>query len=463
MASAPDPTADASISLQAALSSAVLRHAHPARQLVLGLSGGLDSSLLLAVCCQFVSQNPAYSLRAIHINHGIVAAATQWEADCQRLCKSHQVPLTVKAAKIERAAERAVSEDEARRARYAIFEDELEPQETLLLAHHLDDQLETLLLRLNRGSGVDGLAGMPLTRPLGAGRLLRPWLGFSRPELLLAARQLGLKWLDDPSNEQTHYDRNLLRKNLLPRIEERWPEYRQSWAKSLLLLGDAAELNSDLAQIDMQACRAQGSGRLRVEPLSSLTLPRLRNVLRHWLKLCSDTSPSWSLLMRLAEEVGVSPEAPASWPFDAMQVQRFRGELAILRREDVRTERVELVVGGATQQRVDLPGNGSLLFSRLQDDNAHAYEAQAAVAVNQFTVRYRRGGELVRQLGRGTRKLKKALNEARVEPWLRDRTPLLYRGDELVWVAGIEGLPVSGHAPLNRIEWLAPDLELTKS
>ena len=181
MASAPDPTTDASASLQAALSSAVLHHAHPARQLVLGLSGGLDSSLLLAVCCQFLRQNPAFSLRAIHINHGIVAAATQWEADCQRLCRSHQVPLTVKAAKIEGAAERAVSEDAARRARYAIFEDELEPQETLLLAHHLDDQLETLMLRLNRGSGVDGLAGMPLTRPLGAGRLLRPWLGFLRP------------------------------------------------------------------------------------------------------------------------------------------------------------------------------------------------------------------------------------------------------------------------------------------
>lgn len=448
--------------MQAALSSAVLRHAGQSRQLVLGLSGGLDSSLLLVLCRNFVDQNPTYGLRAVHINHGLAAEASQWERHCQRLCDIHQVPLTVRLAKIARKAEREVSEDEARRARYGVFEDELKPQETLLLAHHLDDQLETLLLRLNRGSGVDGLSGMPVTRPLGAGRLLRPWLGLSRPQLLSAARRLGVEWADDPSNERTHYDRNLLRNELLPRIEARWPQYRQSWAKSLALLGDAAELGADLAQIDLQACCAYDSDRLRLEPLGHLSPPRLRNVLRHWLQLCSGSLPSWSLLARLADEVGESPELPASWPFGSMQVQRYDGELAILRREEFHADAVDIVLGDAALQRVDLPGNGSLLLRFIQQDCPDQRDRHLKAAAPQFTVRYREGGEAVRQAGRGSRKLKKVLNEARIEPWLRDRTPLLYRGAELVWVAGIEGLSASGFAPLSRIEWLKPEIELTK-
>ena len=455
MASAPDPSGEPSNSLLTALSSAVLRHAGESRQLVLGFSGGLDSSLLLAVSCQFVTQNPSFGLRALHVNHGIHADSDKWESACKQQCSARQVSCAVRRADIPAHGGRRVSEDMARRARYACFEDELAPNETLLLAHHLDDQLETLMLRLNRGAGVGGLSGMPEARPLGEGWLLRPWLNFSRPELLEAAQQLGVTWLEDPSNTQLHHDRNLLRNSLLPQIEARWPEYRKSWAKSLALLGDSAALNSDLAQMDLDLCSAQTPGRLRVTELKELSLLRRRNLLRYWLSRSLRSIPAWSLVMRLAEEAAIAAETPANWPCGEAQIYRYCGELVLILHDDFQAQDLLVPCPEASELSLELPNNGSLVINIEKQGRAEQSGREAA----QLTVRYRRGGEVLRQQGRGSRLLKKAFNEAQIAPWLRDRTPLLYCGDQLIWAAGLRGLVTEEAVAVSSVKWLPPALE----
>ncbi|CAN0506332.1 unnamed protein product, partial [Discosporangium mesarthrocarpum] len=187
-----------------------------ASPLVVAFSGGLDSTCLLHSAAQ-LALTATRPLRALHINHGINADAGHWQHHCQQFCAALDVRLDSVAVELPATA----SEDDARRARFAVFEAQLEAGELLLLAQHLDDQLETLLLRLMRGAGPGGLAGMPGQRALGAGRLLRPWLALPRAQLLNYAQQYKLNWIEDDSNAETHFDRNYCRHEVLPTLEQR--------------------------------------------------------------------------------------------------------------------------------------------------------------------------------------------------------------------------------------------------
>ena len=187
------------------------------------------------------------SLRAVHINHGLSEDADDWEEHCRRECAARGIEL--RCDRVEVVADGRGPEAAAREARYRVFTDCLAPGEALLLAHHLDDHVETFFLRLLRGAGTAGLSGMPAQRPLGAGVLVRPLLEMPRSALKSYALDRGLKWCEDTSNTDESLDRNYLRRQVLPRLAARWPGYRESVAgaadaiaaaESLLVTGDAA-------------------------------------------------------------------------------------------------------------------------------------------------------------------------------------------------------------------------------
>lgn len=428
---------------------------------VVGLSGGLDSIVLLHALSELRANHKlGLELRALHINHGLQADADAWQQLCQTLCEQLAVPF--RAEKIELKQTTSTNgegmENAARQARYQVFEAELQRGEALLLAHHRDDQMETLLLRLMRGSGSRGMSGIPLTRKLGQGCLFRPLLSFDRAELQAYAQRRQLHWAEDQSNRDTSFDRNYCRHQLLPLIEARWPGYRDSWSKTATLAAEAESLLADLAALDLAVIAAAGHAALKLEELQGLASPRRRNLLRHWLDRLGLPDLGWNRLQQLSEElVMANDDSQATIVGDGFQLTRFKHELLALRLlTPVDTQSCLSWQPGACA-RLDLPDNGYLQAQKSVGEGIRLDD------LDQLQLRYRQGGENCRLAGRPGKSLKKLLQEHQVPPWLRDRLPLVYAGDELICIPGIgvsEQRAAASGEPGIVLEWQPPSTEI---
>src|SRR5487761_47933 len=223
------------------------------------LSGGVDSTALLAALADARPDGKpggthGVRLRAVHVNHGLHPNAKRWSAHCRKLAHRLGVPLRVHSVTVVR--ERGVSvEEAARNARYRCFAEQLRSGEALLTAHTQDDQLETVLLQLFRGSGLPGLAAMPVIAPLGPGRLVRPLLACSRAELEAWVRARELAWVEDDTNLDERFDRNYLRRRVLPAVRERWPGVRAAVARTARHAAEAQGLLAVLARADLERAR----------------------------------------------------------------------------------------------------------------------------------------------------------------------------------------------------------------
>lgn len=392
------------------------------------LSGGLDSTVLLHLLAQLARHEPLPPVSAIHVHHGLQSAADAWPEHCQRLCNSLGVPLRVECVRVD---ERASIERAARDARYAAFAASLGAGECLLTGQHRDDQAETVLFRLFRGAGVRGLAGMPMERPLGAGRLLRPLLDCSRVELESYARAHGLEWVEDPSNACDDLDRNYLRNRVLPAVTRRWPAAVDSIVRSAGHLAESEQLLAELAGLDLARAdeRYEYSGlplpSLELDALASLGEPRQRNALRHWLARHARLPDAvhWAGWHALRD---ARVDAEPVWRLADGELRRAEGRLWWLSND-------WLGFSPAAQDWIDtamplhLAGNGVLRFEGTAPDAP-------------LRVGYRQGGEVMSISGRGRRDLKRLLNEAGVPAFLRARLPLLWRGSELLAIASLPEL-----------------------
>lgn len=215
-----------------------------------GFSGGLDSSVLLDALVELRRQEGlSHSIRAVHVDHGLAAESAHWRAHCEQRAAALSVPLLNRRLDADRLSATGSVEAQARTARYAVFEDLLEPGDCLLLAHHANDQAETLLLRLLQGRGP---VPMPAQRPLGAGSLRRPLLALPRTALKDYAAARAMSWIEDPSNAQTDPDRNYLRHTVLPACRVRWPDAVAGLARS----GAAAQATQTALEAVLEGCSA---------------------------------------------------------------------------------------------------------------------------------------------------------------------------------------------------------------
>jgi len=415
----------------------------PTRHWRVGFSGGLDSTVLLHLFARLRERGLSGEVQAVHVHHGLQPAADAWVEHCAQVCQAFEVPLDIRYVRTDKAAslERA-----AREARYAAFAEVLPPGGCLLLGQHRDDQLETLLQRLVRGAGVKGLAGMPETRPLAEGRLWRPLLDEPRAELLAYAAAEGLGWIEDPSNADTQLDRNYLRHEVLPRLRDRWPGVDRVMARSARHLAEAEELLGELARLDLR--QAQVGERafawvplpsLVLAPLQGLSESRQRNALRAWLAPLTrqPDSAHWAGWQALR---GGGEAGDPLWCLEGGSVRRGAGRIWWVPETWDREPLAPVV--SAQANTLELPGNGRLVF-------------EGEGAAPDWRIAYRQGGERLVVPGRGTRDLKRLLNERGVPTFLRGRLPLLWRGDELLAVAnlpGLDGLPGGG-----RLEWQPAD------
>ena len=280
----------------------------------IALSGGLDSSVLLHLLARLSNREALPPLSAIHIHHGLQPVADAWPEHCRQVCAALGIPLQVRHVQV---ASGASLERAAREARYAALAAELGAGDVLLTAQHRDDQAETLLFRLLRGAGVRGLAGMPSSRRLGRGWLVRPLLDVSRRELEAYAQAEGLNWVEDPSNQDDRMARNYLRNRVMPLLAARWPQAQNNLARSAVHLREAQELLDDLARQDLAAARQDPAPfpwlplpSLALAPLVSLSPARQRNAMRHWLAPLtplpdSDHWAGWGDLLRASVDAGL--------------------------------------------------------------------------------------------------------------------------------------------------------------
>jgi tRNA(Ile)-lysidine synthase len=410
----------------------------PSAGYCIAYSGGRDSHVLLHLMAA-LRDRLSVPVRAVHINHGLQAAAGTWGEHCRQICQALNVPLTVIAVNCE-IGPAASLEEAARTARYRAFEHILAAGEILLLAHHRDDQAETLLLRLLRGAGVHGLAAMPRTRPLGRGQLLRPLLDVPAAAVAQYAQAERLSWVEDPSNRDDRFDRNFLRYRLLPLLAERWPGYAAPLVRAAEHAREASELIDALAELDLERCLRDDG--IDLDALRTLTEPRQRNLLRLWLRRRGLRPPPQERLQAgLQALIGAAPDRAPLLEWDGILLRRYRNRLLL----DVTAMPPPASFVWDLSRPLDLPG-GQWLAEPVMGAGLRQELRQQRVEV-----RFRRGGERCRPAGDAhNRSLKKLLQERAVPPWQRGLLPLVYVDGELAAVADLwvcEGFQAAPGAP----------------
>ena len=397
--------------------------------LAIGLSGGRDSVALLAA---LADQAPArgWRLSAVHVHHGLSANADAWAQFCTDLCLRLGIPLQIHHVSVPQDGGQGL-EAAAREARYRIFAGL--DADALILGHHRDDQAETLLFNLLRGSGLRGLAAMPAKRllprpgtsPLA---LLRPLLDTPRAEIESWLTARGLAWIEDESNADTRYARNFLRRDVLPLLQSRFPA-AASLARASRLAGEAEDLLAEVAAQDEAA--ASLDGKLQASALAGLSAARGRNLLRHWLRRHGAPMPESQALEELWQQLLCPrPDGQVEWRCGQWVVRVWRGTVFL------EQEPLELA-----SQLVSRPWQGETTVPWPWGD-IQCRAAQGAGIGARFLgagARFqpRQGGEHLRLPGRPNRLLKKMLQEADIPPWQRERLPLLWIGESLAWVPGL--------------------------
>ena len=401
------------------------------KNIIVGFSGGIDSTVLLYGVCLLARKGLLRSnIKAIHVNHGLNDSCEEWEAFCRRICSAYNVDLQVRNLEGLSKGSDLYSEGFLRTERYREFESALDPDSVLLLAHHQDDQIETLLLRLNRGSGMRGLSGIPRRRSLGEGSIYRPLLNFDRNSISEFARKEGLQWIEDSSNAETCIDRNFLRSEVLPKIESRWPNYRESWLKSLTLINEACLAEEKQAQQDIVCLTDRLSESIDLTELVKLSPERQRGVLKYWCLDNKNVELGWNKLHQIVNEfLPAAIKTSTHFKIGGYKLSSFRGALHI-----VPTEELELL--GCTwnlkeSDEIALKNNGVLKVKEVGNGGI-------SLKPNcRLDIKYRIGGEVLKTAEGRSKTLKKILQEAGVQPWERARIPLVYQQEELISVVGI--------------------------
>lgn len=386
---------------------------------VVGLSGGLDSMVMMALAAKTL---PTEKIVVLHIDHQLQTHSSQWRDFCQRQAQKlnlsyHSFSVTVdSAASLERAA---------RDARYRAFAEFMKPGDCLLLAHHSDDQAETMLYRLLRGAGLRGLSGIPRTRRVGVGRLLRPLLEHSRKDLLEWAEKSQLDWIDDPSNLDPAFDRNFLRHQVMPLLESRWPGFAKRWGRTAQNMAEADQLLDELANIDLQQV-GTAFGALDLDLLSNLSLSRQNNLLRFWIAREGGGRISRQQLSTIFSDViEAQSDSSPELLLGGRLLRRYRNSLylSVADESEIQWPELTLTEAGLTLPQgvlqVEVAGGGLKTLDRV-------------------ALRNRREGDRCRPVGRGgSCPLKKLFQEKNIPPWLRAQWPVCVVGDEIVAVPGI--------------------------
>jgi tRNA(Ile)-lysidine synthase len=397
---------------------------------VVGFSGGADSTALLHAINTIQTRLNA-PVSAVHVNHGIHPDADTWQQHCETFCHQHRIKLVCLKVALNNNSGKGL-EAEARHLRYEAVSDLLKPGDCLLTAHHADDQAETLLLNLMRGSGVDGLTAMPESRPLGQGLLQRPLLQFRNSALKDYLRENKVDWTEDPSNLHLNHDRNFIRHQVIPLLEQRWPEVNQRLLLTLSAMTDARHLLEALADDYLQ-------DHLPHPLVLQITQPCIENpeltklVIRRWIKQSGRTGiPAYTLdsICRQMQHQGSDHKISVQW--DGCSLRWYKNKLWLQTEKEIQP-----------CPAVNWPGNtmevklgrdvGQLEFHVADKSRYGAQQLENGVPGAEFSVCARSNAERpVISLGGHHKSLKNIYQSFEIPPWLRDSIPLCCQNGEIV-------------------------------
>lgn len=399
--------------------------------LYIAYSGGLDSHVLLYLLAE-LRQSVKFRLQAIHINHHLQQQSSAWAQHCQTVCEKMQVPLIVADVDAKPLAGES-PEASARTARYGKIKEIVGDSAMTALAHHQDDQAETLLLQLFRGAGVRGTAAMPIVSR--DARYWRPLLRVSRACLLQFAQQQQLTWVEDDSNQSEHYDRNFIRHQVLPVIQARWPQINKTLARVSALHADSDYLIALQADDLLSKVINRKKNTLALEPLKQLRSSEIRSVLRHWITIRGLALPSEKQLEQLMTNVVFSrQDAQAIVHWAGVEARRYKNQLYIM----------PALSAFPTNRSYYWHGNTALDLPELQAQLV----CQKSVGLTDdvfappWRVFYRQGGELCCDSKGMSIRLKRIFQQLDLPTWLRDRQPLIACQEQVIAIAGL------WHSPL---------------
>ncbi|HEX7370394.1 MAG TPA: tRNA lysidine(34) synthetase TilS [Rhodanobacteraceae bacterium] len=407
-----------------------LREAAPPTVCV-GYSGGPDSTALLHALAQ-LPEARRRGLRALHVDHGLQGDSLAWAKHCAGFCQSIDVPLNSIRVSVHDAQGEGI-EAAARRARYTAFAEQLHDGEWLALAHHRDDQVETVLLKLLRGAGPEGLGGMRSVRPFACGILWRPLLDTPRETLRDYLMHLALPRVDDPANTDPRFARNVLRREIMPRITAHWPHADTAILHTARLCRNASDYINDQARITTASLRRRAN---TLDAPGWLALPEALRaaVLDTWLHTQGLPAPpdaSRNELEQQARNAADDRVPSIAWP--NAEVRVWDARLHAMSPLPALPDAWLASWGG---ESLALPADGGSL--ELVSAEANKSLARVTYFNPPLSVQLRRGGERIKPVGDPhTRELRDLFQQARMPPWLRARCPLIFLDDELIAVADL--------------------------
>ena len=359
------------------------------KKIVVALSGGIDSVVLL----HFLNRHYPGNVRAVHINHNISKYSNKWCAFCERICNSAKIEFKYISINLENSSN---IEENARKKRYLSLKSELRVGEILCTAHHQEDQAETFLLQLFRGSGVAGLASMPKIKSIGDSELYRAFLNISKQKIVDYASKNYLKWIEDDSNLDTNFKRNLLRIEFLPKLSSAFNGLIKNVSRSAAHQAEALRLMQDLAELDIKNFELLVNNKIQVSSLIQLPKRRIVNVLRYYIANLGFLLPSNKVLNELISSLSAKTDANVILRWHHYEVRRYNGELYFF-------------------------------DEHIESSNLPCPYYESLKNLPNFEIRFRLEGQRIKVKGKGhSQSLKKVLQESNIPPWERDKLRMYY-------------------------------------
>ena len=405
---------------------------------VVAYSGGVDSHVLLYCCAKL-----KLPVRAVHVHHGLQSIADEWAIHCQNICEQLDICLDVVNVDAKKLNGQS-PEETARNVRYDALCTNLQTGDCLITAQHQNDQAETLLLQLFRTSGVAGLSAMPERKQIGGYDHVRPLLSFTRREIETFANDNGLQWVEDPSNQDVRFDRNFIRENVIPLLQDRWSEISKQLSTVADLQASSLRVLEDMAAIDLanavrtpayksKLCAYDVVSVLSMSELSGLSTERLYNLLRYWILTVLKISPTRNLLVEIKKTIiNAQQDANSVIAYSGYEFRKYQDQLYLLKLNIDLDYKEDLIWNAESPLKI--PALKVQLSSVKSTDGGLSVD----LLNKSLKVCFRKGGESFQPEHRQhSQSLKKLLQEEGIPPWERNSFPLLYSGDELIAVVGL--------------------------
>lgn len=415
-------------------------------QVGIAFSGGRDSMALLEAAHRLTRSRRwgglIEGLYALHVNHGISENADSWESTCRAFCDARRIPFSAYQVRVDRKGkglEAAAREERYRALASAARELKLD---VILTAHHQDDRLETFLLQWMRGAGVDGLSGMPAVREFGENGLLlaRPWLDIPRAWIEAWAKARELAWVDDESNDDTAFLRNLIRHEVLPVLDKARPGFRKAASRSVELVTEAGTVLHSVAAEDVARCTDKTRPRaLKIASLLNLSVPRQALCLRAWISSYGiEPPPRATLIEALRQAKQTHSDTALTIRLGAWDIRRWGADIVLHPyAKPVRDTSKTVSFDWNGEREVELAPWGGVLAFRPAEADEDGFPGEL-LRTGPLEVRARRGGEKIKLYRlRPSRNLKHLYQAAGIPSFERGDLPLLWCGEDLIYAAGL--------------------------